>query len=59
MVCIHYAIFIYYLDREPGVARVTVNVQKMYWLGGETDSAIRWRKGTGVMLARGTEEAGC
>ena len=26
---------------------------KMYRLGGETDSAIRWRKRTGVMSARG------
>ena len=32
---------------------------KMYRLGGETDSAIRRRKRTGVMSARGTEQAGC
>ena len=32
---------------------------KMYWLGGETDSAIRWRKRTGVTSPRGTAEAGC
>ena len=32
---------------------------KMYWLGGETDSAIWRRKGTGVTSPRGTEEAGC
>ena len=28
-------------------------------LGIETDSAIWWRKRTGVMLPRGAEEAGC
>ena len=32
---------------------------KIYRLGGETDSTIWWRKWTGVILARGTEEAGC
>ena len=31
---------------------------KMYRLGGETDSAIRWRKITGVTSARGTAEVG-
>ena len=34
-------------------------VPKMYWLGGETDSAIWRRKRTGLMSARGREEAGC
>ena len=28
-------------------------------IGGETDSAIRLRKRTGVTSSRGTEEAGC
>ena len=34
----------------------SIKVWKMYRLGGETDSAIRWRKRTGVMSAWGTEK---
>ena len=34
-----------------------ISICKMHWLGGETDSAIRWR--TGVTSPRGTTEAGC
>ena len=41
------------------ISFVQTVVCKMYRLGGETDSAIRWRKRTGVMSVRGTEEAGC
>ena len=43
-----------------GVGGLVLSVPtKMYILGGETDSAIRRRKITRVMSARGTEEAGC
>ena len=34
-------------------------LSKMYRLGGETDSAMRCCKRTGVTPTRGTEEAGC
>ena len=40
-------------------AFILLGITKMYRLGGETDSAIRWRKRTGVMSSRGTAEGGC
>ena len=36
-----------------------IYIDRLIKLGGETDSAIQWRKGTGVTSPRGSEGAGC